>query len=84
MNKNPVAEKAIAELESGILRQDSTGDTLTAVALSLAKARFNSCMRLSCTFRRNFAYSYNSFPKQVGHHIEKRITVEDFQLYVIT
>ena len=47
VNKNPVAEKAIAELESEILRQDPTGDTLTAVTLSLAIARLNSRIRFS-------------------------------------
>ena len=47
VNKNTVAEKAIAELESEILRQDPTGDTLTAVTLSLAIARLNSRIRFS-------------------------------------
>ena len=47
VNKIPVAEKAIAELESEILRQDPTGDTLTAVVLSLALARLNSRIRFS-------------------------------------
>ena len=47
MNKNPVAEKTIAELESEILRQDHMGDTLTAVALSLAIAPLQSRIRFS-------------------------------------
>ena len=47
VNKIPVAEKAIAELESEILRRDPTGDTLTAVVLSLAITRLNSRIRFN-------------------------------------
>lgn len=44
-NKNPVAEKAIRELESEILRQDPGCSVVTPVLLSLSTARMNSRIR---------------------------------------
>ena len=44
-NKNPVAEKAIQELESEILRQQPTGGPITSLTLSVATARLNSRIR---------------------------------------
>ena len=44
-NKNPVAEKAIRELEDEILRHEPTGGTITLLTLSLVTARLNSRLR---------------------------------------
>ena len=60
VNKNPVAEKAIAELESEIL-QDPAGDTLTAVTLLLAIARFNLRIRFSGLSSRELFWHQSQF-----------------------
>ena len=44
-NKNPVAEKAIGELEQEILKQDPVGGPVTPLTLALAAARLNSRIR---------------------------------------
>ncbi|KAH3874557.1 hypothetical protein DPMN_037803 [Dreissena polymorpha] len=44
-NKNPVAEKAILELESEIVRQEPGGHPLTPLQLATATARLNSRIR---------------------------------------
>ena len=45
VNKNPVAEKAIGELENEILRQEPGGGPISQLGLSLAIARLNSRIR---------------------------------------
>lgn len=45
INKNPVAEKAIAELENEILRQEPGGAPITPLILAVATARLNSRIR---------------------------------------
>ena len=45
LNKNPVAEKAIRELEEEIVRQQPTGGPISIVTLALATARLNSRIR---------------------------------------
>ena len=47
MDKNPVAEKAICELEDELLRHDSLGGSVTSLTLSVATARLNSRLRSS-------------------------------------
>ncbi|CAB4039229.1 Retrovirus-related Pol poly from transposon opus, partial [Paramuricea clavata] len=44
-NKNPVAEKAIAELEEEILRQAPNGGPISTVTLAIATSRLNSRLR---------------------------------------
>ena len=44
-NKNPVAEKAVQELEEELLRQEPGGGPVTETGLALATARLNSCLR---------------------------------------
>ena len=46
INKNPVAEKAIQELEDELLRLDSPGGPITPSQLSIAIARLNARIRL--------------------------------------
>lgn len=45
VNKNPVAEKAIRELEDELLRHAPRGEPLSPLTLSLATARLNSRLR---------------------------------------
>ena len=45
VNKNPVAEKAIAELEHEIRRQDPSGGPLSSAALAVCIARLNTRIR---------------------------------------
>ena len=44
-NKNPVAEKAIAELEDEILREEKGRSPLNEVSLAVATARLNTRLR---------------------------------------
>ena len=44
-NKNPVAEKAVQELEEELLRQEPCGGPVTETTLALATARLNSRIR---------------------------------------
>lgn len=46
-NKNPVAERAVQELEEEILRQDSSSRSVSPLSLSLAINRLNSRIRKS-------------------------------------
>ena len=41
-NKNPVAEKAVLELEEELIRQELGGRPVSAVGLALATARLNT------------------------------------------
>ena len=45
VNKNPVAEKAIAELEEEILRQTPNGGPISTLTLAVATSRLNSRLR---------------------------------------
>lgn len=44
-NKNPVAEKAIAELEDEILREEKGQSPLNEVSIAVATARLNTRLR---------------------------------------
>ena len=46
-NKNPVAEKAIFELEKDLLKQEPTGGPVSQLGLVIAVARLNSRIRYS-------------------------------------
>jgi len=45
VNKNPVAEKAVQELEEELLKQEPRGGPVSATSLALATARLNSRLR---------------------------------------
>ena len=45
INKNPVAEKAVRELEDELLRDDPLGGRVTSLGLALATSRLNSRLR---------------------------------------
>ena len=53
-NKNPVAEKAILELEEELLKQESTGGPVSQLSLAIAVARLNSRIRYSGLSAREF------------------------------
>ena len=42
INKNPIAEKAVQELEKEILQQDPSGDPISSVSLACAVSRLNT------------------------------------------
>ena len=45
INKNPIAEKAVQELEKEILQQDPSGDPISSVSLACAVSRLNTRIR---------------------------------------
>ena len=45
INKNPVAERAVQEVEYELLQQDPTGGFVSPVTLSIALSRLNSRLR---------------------------------------
>ena len=47
LNKNPVAERAILELEEELLKQEPTGGPVSQLGLAIAVARLNSRIRYS-------------------------------------
>lgn len=66
-NKNPVAEKAILELEDELLRQEPGPDQVTPMALAIATARLNSRLRtigLSSRelWKQRSQYTHNQLP----------------------
>ena len=70
-NKNPIAEKAISELEDELLKQDPRGGPFTALSLATTVARLNSRIRymgLSAremyTKRDQFTHKTASFCRQ--------------------
>ena len=60
-NKNPVAEKAVCELEEEIIRQEPGGRQVSAVGLALATARLNSRLRLPGLSSRELWTQRNQF-----------------------
>ena len=46
-NKNPVAERAVQELEDELLRQEPSGGSVSSLSLAIATARLNSRIRYS-------------------------------------
>ena len=44
-NKNPVAEKAVLEVEDELLRQEPCGGPVSPLILAIATAQFNSRIR---------------------------------------
>ena len=60
-NKNPVAEKAVRELEEELIRQEPGGRPVSAVGLALATARLNSRLRLPGLSSRELWTQRNQF-----------------------
>ncbi|OWF35978.1 hypothetical protein KP79_PYT26060 [Mizuhopecten yessoensis] len=73
VNKNPVAEKAIQELETGILRQDPLCRAVTPIILSLATARLNTRIRKRGMSAREMLFQRDQF-------YNRQIPVEDQSL----
>lgn len=73
VNKNPVAEKAIGELEGEILKQDPSGNPLTVVTLALATARLNSRIRGRGLSAREMLLQRNQFTNE-------QIPISDYDL----
>ncbi|CAH3161910.1 unnamed protein product, partial [Porites lobata] len=60
-NKNPVAEKAVRELEEELIRQEPGGRPVSAVGLALATGRLNSRLRLPALSSRELWTQRNQF-----------------------
>ena len=60
-NKNPVAEKAVYELEEELLKQEPGGRPVSAVGFALATARLNSRLRLPGLSSRELWTQRNQF-----------------------
>ena len=72
-NKNPVAERAIQELELELLHQDQSGNLVSPLTLSLAVSRLNSRLRRSGLSAREMWLQRDQFTNT-------RIPVEDEKL----
>ncbi|CAH3035332.1 unnamed protein product, partial [Porites lobata] len=60
-NKNPIAEKAVRELEEELIRQEPGSRPVSAVGLALATARLNSRLRLPGLSSRELWTQRNQF-----------------------
>ncbi|XP_015778686.1 PREDICTED: uncharacterized protein LOC107356595 [Acropora digitifera] len=60
-NKNPVAEKAVRELEEELIKQEPGGRPVSSVGLTLATARLNSRLRLPGLSSRTLWTQRNQF-----------------------
>ena len=60
-NKNPVAEKAVRELEEELIRQEPGGRPVSEVGLAIATARLNSRLRFSGLSSRELWTQRNQF-----------------------
>ena len=60
-NKNPVAEKAVRELEEELIRQEPGGRPVGEVGLVIATAGLNSCLRFSGLSSRELWTQRNQF-----------------------
>ena len=63
-NKNPVAERAVQELEEELLRQESGGGPVTELSLTLATARLNSRLRSHSLSSRELWTQRNQFSNE--------------------
>ena len=61
VNKNPVAEKAVQELETEILRQEPRGEHLSPCTLAIATARLNTRIRSRGLSAREMWYQRDQF-----------------------
>ena len=61
LNKNPVAEKAVQELEIELLRQDPFGGAVSEVTLAEATANLNSRIRFRGLSSREMWYQQDQF-----------------------
>ena len=69
-NKNPVAEKAILEIEEEILKQEPGGGPLTPLSLAIAIARLNTRIR-------NTGVSSREFWTQRNQYTHEQIPISD-------
>ncbi|KAK3083239.1 hypothetical protein FSP39_017533 [Pinctada imbricata] len=81
-NKNPVAEKAIAELEDELLRQEPGGGPGTDFTLSVAVARLNSRIRFTGLSARELwtqrsQFTNEQLPVSDLHAIDQKYALRD-------
>ena len=82
-NKNPVAEKAVQELEIELLRQDPLGGAVSEVTLAVATANLNSRVRSRGLSSREMWYQRDQFSnRQLPMSDEDLITKQHDQRLV--
>ena len=79
-NKNPVAEKAVRELEEEILRLDPMGGSTTPLALSLATANLNTRIRSCGISAREMWHQRDQFTNQQIPFSDLQMIQTQFQL----
>ncbi|CAB4013135.1 Retrovirus-related Pol poly from transposon opus, partial [Paramuricea clavata] len=75
-NKNPVAEKAIAELEEEILRQAPNGGPISTVTLAIATSRLNSRLRREGLSARKLWTQRDQFTHDQLHICDRKVIQE--------
>ena len=75
-NKNPVAEKAIQELEEELLRQESGGGPVNTTSLAVATARLNARLRYQSLSSRELWTQRSQF-------IVEQLPVSDHQTILV-
>ena len=73
VNKNPVAEKAVRELECELLHQQPTGGTVTQLVLSVATANLNTRIR-------NKGFSARELWTQRDQFTNEQLPLTDYNL----
>ena len=64
-NKNPVAERAVLELEEELLCQDPCGGPVTELSLAIATARLNSRLHSQGLSSRELWTQWNQFSNEL-------------------
>ena len=79
-NKNPVAEKAIYELENELLRQEPGGGIVSKMQLALAVARLNSRIRYSGLSARELWTQRSQFTNEQLPFKDRDVIVQQHEL----
>ena len=80
-NKNPVAERAVLELEEEVLRQEPSGGPVTELSLAIATVRLNSRLRSQGPSSRELWTQRNQFSNEqipindLQHILAKQILI---------
>ena len=84
VNKNPVAERAVQELEEELLRQEPGGGAVNQLDLSIAIARLNARIRFSGLSSRELWTQRSQFTHEQLPISDRDIIVEQYQKRSVT
>lgn len=79
LNKNPVAEKAVLELEEELLKQEPGGGPVSQLGLSIAVARLNSRIRYSGLSARELWTQRSQFTNEQLPISDRKIILQQHQ-----